>query len=144
MSDHHEEPVDLNLLEEMGYEQRDINPGQLTKYLGLFFGISTLVMFVGLGFMAMVAKDFVGEKPKESFAPRLREPVAPAPKLQSNATALADQIEFVKSQRESISTYAWTDRKTRHVRIPIDEAMKKVLAQGLPARANPHAKEEAE
>ena len=143
MSDHDEEPIDMNLLEEMGYEQRDINPGQLTKYLGLFFTISVLVMFVGLGFMAVFAKDMT-HIPTERYQDRVRKPELPAPLLQSNATELVDMREFVKAQREAISTYAWTDRKTNHVRIPVEDALQKVVAQGLPARGNPHPKEEDE
>jgi len=143
MSDHHEEPIDMNLLEEMGYEQRDINPGQLTKYLGLFFTISVLVMFVGLGFMVVFAKDMT-RVPTERYVERVRKPESPAPLIQSNATMLMDMREFVKAQRESETTYAWTDRKTNHVRIPIEEALQQVLAKGLPARANPHPKEESE
>lgn len=133
MSEHHHEPVDPNLLEEMGYEQSDVNFGNLSKSVVIFFVASTLIMIAGIVALWLWAPNMTFGAPQEKMADRPNKPTPDVPLVQSNATALVDQVEFQTKQREAMTTYAWTDRKSGHVRVPIDEAMKKVIAKGLPA-----------
>ena len=137
MSEHQSEPIDLNLLEEMGYERSDVNVGTLSKSAIVFFIASTLIMVAGLVSMWILAPTMTFGPSKEKVAERSRKPGSDQPLLQSNATALTDMREFMAKQKTATTTYSWSDRKKGYVRIPIDEAMKKVAAQGLPTRANP-------
>ena len=134
MHDHKDEPIDINLLEEMGYERSDVKMGVLSKSIAGFFLASTVVMAVGVFCMWVAAPNMTFKAPKEKTQERRRMPEPNAPLIQSGATALKDMHELIKEQREQQSTYAWTDRKSGHVRVPIDVAMKAVLDKGLPSR----------
>lgn len=142
MSNHNEQPVDTNLLEEMGYEHADVNMSSTRSSIVIFFVVSTVLMFAGMAAMAFFAPKMMNNSspPPE----RTRKPGAEQPLIQGNATALMDMREFMASQGNATSTYGWTDRKSGHVRIPVEEAMKKTLEKGLPTRANPVDPKESE
>lgn len=141
MHDHDETPIDANLLEEMGYERRDINIGTINKSITSFMIAATVIMFVGLACMWIAAPKMVSFKQDERTAPRKRVPADPNPLIQSNVTAHQDYLELVREQRTALTTYGWTDRKKGFVHQPVDQAMKDVLASGLPVRANPRVPE---
>ena len=143
MSDHHSpEPTDPNLLEELGYERTDVNAATLSKSAIAFFVASTVIMVFGLGSMWLIAPKLTFGPPKEKLQDRARKPGTEQPLIQSNATALVDMREFMAKQKSSTTAYEWTDRKRGFVRIPIDEAMKRVIAEGLPVRSNPARSED--
>lgn len=145
MHDHHEEEIDINLLEEMGYEQRDIDAERISKSVFAFFVVSTVIMICGLLTMKLVAPpELTGAKPVDKLKTRPRQPGPDMPLIQSNATALQDQHDFIKSQREELTTFAWTDRKKGYVRMPVEDALKKVVAEGLPTRKNPASPQEVQ
>ena len=138
MSDHKSpEPVDTNLLEDMGYERADVNVRTLSKSAIVFFVASALVMAAGLWTMWFIAPQLTSSGVKEKIQDRVRKPGSEQPLVQSGATALVDMHEFMANEKKSTTTYEWTDRKKGFVRIPIDEAMKKVATAGLPVRSNP-------
>lgn len=137
MSDHAHEPVDTNILEEMGYERSDVNVGTLSKSTVGFFIASTAVMLVAVGAMWVIAPRMTFGPPKEKLEERIRKPGPEQPLIQSNATTLMDMREFMAKQQTLISTYDWTDRKKGYVRIPVEDALKRVAQQGLPTRAFP-------
>lgn len=58
--------------------------------------------------------------------------VPPEPRLQTNPRE--DLRQMRDQEHQILSTYGWVDKNAGVVRIPIDEAMKRVLQQGLPAR----------
>lgn len=135
MHDHKDEPIDINLLEEMGYERSDVKMGVLSKSIVGFFVASTIIMLAGVVCMWIAAPMMTFQAPKDKTAERRRMPAPDVPLVQSNATALKDMHDLIQEQRAQQSTYAWTDRKSGHVRVPIDVAMKSVLEKGLPSRA---------
>jgi hypothetical protein len=133
MHDHAKEPVDKNLLEEMGYEPTDIKSNTLPRTTVIFFvfvivsfGLSWLFMYVVSPDMAIV--------PKASDLERKRVPPPEAPLIQSSMTAKRDMVELAREDKEKATTFAWTDRKNGKARVPIDQAMSEVLAEGLPER----------
>ena len=138
MSDHETPEQDnSNLLDEMGYERADVHVGMLSKSTIVFFVASTVIMVAGLGSMWLIAPKMTFGPPKEKLEDRIRKPGPEQPLIQSNATTLADMREFMAQQKTAVSTYDWTDRKNGFVRVPVEEAMKKVAATGLPTRKNP-------
>lgn len=142
MSNHNEQPVDTNLLEEMGYEHADVNIGSTRSSMIAFFVFSTALMFAGMWAMAFFAPKMMNN---DSAPPeRVRKPGPEQPLIQGNATALQDMKQFLAKQIEDTTTYGWTDRKSGYVRIPVEEAMKKTLAKGLPTRPNPVDPKEGE
>lgn len=47
-------------------------------------------------------------------------------------TPVNDMAELLRQERLTLSTYGWADRDRQSVRIPIEQAMKAVVARGLP------------
>jgi hypothetical protein len=58
--------------------------------------------------------------------------VPPEPRLQTNPRQ--DLSDLRAREDETLGTYGWVDKNAGVVRIPIDEAIKKTLERGLPAR----------
>jgi hypothetical protein len=56
----------------------------------------------------------------------------PVPRLQTNEPA--SLLKFRAIEAEKLETYGWIDQKAGVARIPLDEAKKKLLEHGLPAR----------
>jgi hypothetical protein len=58
---------------------------------------------------------------------------APQPQLLTNEPAALRQLR--RSEDQQLYGYGWVDEKTGVARMPIDEAKKRILERGLPARA---------
>jgi len=56
----------------------------------------------------------------------------PEPRLQ--VTPRQDLEAYLEAQQELLTGYHWVDKEAGTVRIPIDVAMSRVVAQGLPSR----------
>jgi hypothetical protein len=64
---------------------------------------------------------FVKEAPKQSKLPELQE------------NPHKDLERLRESERQTLNSYGWVDREKGVVRVPIEEAMKRVVEKGLPA-----------
>lgn len=64
---------------------------------------------------------FVKEAAKQSNLPALQE------------DPYKDLERLRESERQTLNSYGWVDREKGIVRVPIEEAMKRVLEKGLPA-----------
>lgn len=111
-----------------GYEVRDANPRAL-----LTFGTVLIVALVIVHFGMMgVYKLFVTEK----------EP----PEVVAGARSPGDVYDVLHALRESekatLTTYGWVDRKAGTVRIPIDRAMDLVAERGVPHGKGPRTEAE--
>jgi hypothetical protein len=58
----------------------------------------------------------------------------PEPRLQTNPRQ--DLLDLRAAEETTLTTYGWVDKNAGIARIPIDEAMKRVVEKGLPARAS--------
>jgi hypothetical protein len=116
-----------------GYEHTDAHVWTIVKF-GLWLAASAVVIHIGLGFMYRM----LIEQSKDLSAPRYplavsREPMQPpAPRLQQFPRN--EIYEFRLQEDARLHGYGWVDKNAGIVHIPIEEAMKRVLAQGLPAR----------
>lgn len=63
---------------------------------------------------------FVKEAPKQSTLPALQE------------DPHKDLERLRESERQTLNSYGWVDREKGIVRVPIEEAMKRVMEKGLP------------
>jgi len=88
--------------------------------------VAIWLLFVGFGRLtAGATREYPvisEERPQSPPGPRLQE------KPREDMKALRKQEE------NFLTTYGWVDKATGNVRIPIDEAMKRVLLMRLPAR----------
>ncbi|HWG59691.1 MAG TPA: hypothetical protein VN661_11650 [Candidatus Acidoferrales bacterium] len=114
-----------------GYEKRDAN----IKALFIFAVIMAAVIVITLVAMKYMF-HFVSQveplgPPAAPYVSNARV-TPPPPQLQ--ARPHLDLKDFCADQEKQINTYAWVDKQSGIVRIPVDEAMKLVLKDGLPAR----------
>ena len=117
-----------------GYEHTDASVWTIAKF-GLWLAIAAVIIHIGLGFMY----SMLIEQSKDLSAPRFplaanREAALPAaPRLQQFPRN--DIYEFRLKEEAELHGYGWIDKNAGVVRIPIEDAMRRVLEQGLPARA---------
>src|SRR3954453_1039838 len=112
--------IELRENENTAYEKSDWRLG----YIGLVF-LGTFVMLVIAPFVLMWA--FPNSLPDQ----RRNLTIAPPPQRQPVAPSL-DRMQYVAEQKLKLDTYYWIDRDRGIVHIPIEEAMKRVAAHGIP------------
>ena len=105
----------------------------------LAFGVGLIVLgvfislAVGVLFKYLDSREARQAAPQYPLAATQGNRVPPEPRLQTNPRQ--DLADLRAREAETLSTYGWVDRNAGVVRIPIDEAIKKTLERGLPARA---------
>ncbi len=116
---------------EVGHETRDINARIVAG-----FGASLIVAAILIHLMVWLVFDTFGGLNARGF-PReyplvqtseVRLP--PAPRLQDKPRE--DLKDLRKHEDELLNSYTWINQATGAVRIPIGEAMKRVVQQGFP------------
>jgi len=115
-------------------EPDDIHIGAIAK----FIVVLTIVTLVVHGYVWMLMGNMTtmkGEKDVINFPLALEqgERLPPEPRLQTRPKE--DLAATRERDRAKLEGYSWVDKNAGTVRIPIEEAMKKVLAQGIPVRA---------
>ena len=120
-----------------GYEVRDVNARGVTLLalgLAIAVGVALLLMLALFGWLA--ARSSQGERPLVSLAGPA-DALPPEPRLQSDP---ARDLATMRAQEQALlDGYAWVDRDAGIASMPIREAMKLVVARGLPAREVPGA-----
>src|SRR6185369_810247 len=150
MTDHHANE-DLSHGVGVGHESSDVNIGPVVWFV---IGLTVVTVIVGL-LMAGLFSTLGSREQRSSESPSAlageRQKLPPEPRLQL-APSTVEQLEGskppnlkddhplqeMKRQREEedrkLNGYGWVDEKAGVVRIPIDEAKKRLLEKGIPAR----------
>jgi hypothetical protein len=120
------------------YEKTDIDVGAVVK-IGLVILAVTLVTAAALVPIIGVLKGRAekNDPPAAPIAGFASDRQAPEPRLQREP--FGDWRTMKKQQDELLSTYGWVDESKGVAHIPIEEAMKRLAGQGLPARPAPGA-----
>ena len=120
------------------YEKTDIDIGLVAK-LGLAIVAVTVVTAVALVPIIGIlkARSEKHDPPAAPIAGFAADRQAPEPRLQREP--FGDWRTMKKQQDELLATYGWVDESKGVARIPIEEAMKRLAGQGLPARPAPAA-----
>lgn len=115
------------------YEKTDADLSAVTK---VGAGIAVLATVVALalvpilrGMIKYQEKGDVAPPPIPGFEPGRQ---APEPRLQGEP--FADWIALKARQESLLTSYGWVDEPNGVAHIPIDQAMKLLVARGLPAR----------
>jgi len=131
-----EDPKELEQVIQQGYDHREIDFSKVGKWTGAgTVGLVVFSLLVTWG--ALKAYDAVVAK---SPNPALREnamvrtDLPPAPLLQSNVTAKKDIENLRRAEEEHLHTSKPVPGKPGYVSIPIEVAMEKLAAQGLPVQ----------
>ena len=119
--------------EDVAHEYSDVNVRSLLVFcLGL-------VVICGVVAAAMYGLLVVFEKQAVQNDPVMSPLAIPAGQLPPEPRLLTDEplnLQTVKTgERNVLEGYGWVDQQNGVARIPIDEAKKRLLQQGLPVRA---------
>jgi hypothetical protein len=121
---------------EVHHEQSDVNIVGI-----LLFGVCLLAagviisLIVGGLFHYLDVREARQASPEYPLAAAQENRLPPEPRLQTHPRQ--DLADLRAREDQTLSSYSWVDRNAGIVRIPIDEAIKKTLERGLPARAEP-------
>jgi hypothetical protein len=128
---------------EVGFEKEDVNATALIKFL-LWLVVATIAIVLLLWglYYVFVAQEAARQPPPPIMKPTDAQMAPPRPLLQVQPEPPADQVTRFASQNLAafraeedvlLHTYGWVDKELGRVHIPIDEAMRRVAAQGLPS-----------
>jgi hypothetical protein len=124
------EPVSQDSLQR-GYEARDL-PVRPFLYVsaGFIAGLVLVCLLLGL-FFHLLLHVFPHRQSGASLVEKVRD--FPVPELQTDPGA--DYAAFLAKQTEVLNNYAWVDRQRGLVRVPVEDAMKRLLQQPPPVRS---------
>ena len=130
-----DDPEQLSEIEKLGYDPRDVPVEQTWKHaVGLFISCGVVMILAWLVmeiFDQTNGSSMVGKQDITKQA-RAVEPQDPFPKIQSNIAARDDIKNLRHEELVKTETYGWVDKGAGTVHIPVEEAMGKLLAEGLP------------
>jgi len=116
-----------------GYEPRDAAPKPV-----LITGFSLLgLMFVGLAAAIWFWQTFedLETEVRPEASPVYSRQVPRGPRLQARPDET--WLDYKKTQIEFLQSYGWVDEAEGVVHVPVELAMEKVLAEGLPSWKTP-------
>ena len=115
-------------------------PNQFDREIGwkpVFIFMAVITVFTAASFGTMwyfgvFMRDTMAQSdtPAPLVAESRDELLPPLPRLQT--TSYDDWSDMKAKMEEELSTYAWEDRAQGKVRIPVDEAMRRIAERGLP------------
>lgn len=114
-------------------ERSDVN----VKFIGgsaLGLILIIVMALVGLNRFMSRMEEASNRKAASSHFPDESQ-IPPRPRLQPDPPL--ELAEFRKSEEQKLMHYAWVDRKTQIVRIPIDRAMHLLAERGIPQPEGP-------
>ena len=115
-----------------GYETRDVALHTLVKWvIGLY-------IFIGITAAGTIPLYFLLVPKDESRAQRtgqneLRPTIGPLPEPVIQASPIHDMAEFERKQVRTSTSYGRVESEPGKVYIPIEQAMERVLSEGLPS-----------
>lgn len=115
-----------------GHERTDAPIGPLLAAAGVLVAIAVAVHLILWGVMVVFEKS--SERTDPAISPVASAQVPPAPMLQPtmkyHPTSSSQDMRTLREQNEKVlGSYGWVDREKGIVRIPIEVAMEKLLAQ---------------
>lgn len=115
----------------VAYEKRDLNAFYIAS-IGVAILVSALIIHVTVSWLY---KSFDASDAHRGRLPITlvngKRPTPPEPRLQIDPTSDLRQLRIAEDAK--LRSYGWIDRQNGIVRIPIDEAMKLIIARGLPS-----------
>ncbi len=115
------------------HETSDINiRGVFAFAAGLAVALVVVSFSVFVLFRYFSSREMHAAAPQYPLAAAEDTRIPPAPRLQTNPRR--DLELFRRNEDQILTSYGWVDKNAGVVRIPIDDAMKRVVEGGLPAR----------
>ncbi len=117
----------------VGHETSDAEIGPLLRF-AVFLTVVvavTSVLTIGL-YNYLDRRENVEKAPQYPLAEGRQRPLPPTPRLQTYP--FQDLKQYRSDERQVLDHYAWVDKSTGTVRIPVDRAIEVLAAKGLPHR----------
>lgn len=114
-----------------GHETRDasVRPIVLTgAALAIAIGLVGLIVYGVFQYLAKHPTISATSSPMSAGDPQ----IPPEPRIEEHPAIAVQELRAQEDQL--LSTYGWTDKEARVVRIPIDRAMELQLTRGFPTR----------
>jgi len=132
---HHPSAEDEYLFQPPGaaHEHSDANVWIIVKF-GLWLVISAIVISAGMGLLfGLFVKQSEETNPQFPLAVGKDERLPAGPRLQQFPAN--EFVDFRTHEEAVLKNYGWVNKEAGVVRMPIEEAMRRAVASGLPARA---------
>ena len=117
-----------------GYEHTDASVWTIAKF-GMWLIVSAVIIHIGLGFMygMLIEQATDVAAPRYPMAVSREQAVPNEPRLQQNPPT--DMYRLRLEEEKELHEYGWVDKQAGVVRIPIDEAMRRLVeTNALPSR----------
>ena len=111
-----------------GYETRDANVRGVYRFLVFLGALLVVCAVLSWGLFRYLSKQVTDTANVSPFAESRQLPLGP--QLQVNPRE--DWLKYREQQEQSLETYAWENRGSGIVRVPIERAMELLLQKGLP------------
>jgi len=102
--------------------------------IGIVVAAFLIHALVAVSYLYFNRTEFQGSQPVTLVNEKPQQ-VTKVPALQVNPDADLERLR--ESEQQILNSYGWVDQQKGVVRIPIDEAMKKVVEKGLPLAEKP-------
>jgi hypothetical protein len=114
------------------HEERDVNVWALGK-LGIALVLATIAsIFIVLGVFRFLQSQYNAHPPLGTYEVHDARQLPPEPRLVPNEPE--NLLEMRTAEDALLNGYSWTDQQHTQVKIPIDRAIDKLVAKGLPYR----------
>ena len=122
-------PVDRSPLH---HEESDIQIGPIFKFLGWLTVLGVAIQIVVWFLMGYLESQAARQQIQYPLAVGQADRLPPEPRLQTEPRQ--DLGAYDARERELLDGYQWIDKSAGVVRIPVEQAMKRVVEQGIPTR----------
>lgn len=115
---------------------RELNFKVLIGFL-VVIAVVTIAAFWGMWMMGVGLQEHLAttDPPAYPLTESADGLLPPLPRLQTES--YADWATMLETMETELASYAWADREAGKVRIPIEEAMRRVAESGLPEFPTP-------
>lgn len=151
-TDHHSgETPDVSSIKnaDVSHEHTDVRVKPILKFGVWLFVSAVAIHLLMWGLFNYLEKQEVSAEPYSSPLMKQREVLPPEPRLQLSPTSkdqaapslndhpLEDMKRLREEEQTALTNYGWVDQGAGVVRIPIEEAKKRLLERGLSTRLQP-------
>jgi hypothetical protein len=120
------DPIDPEVLRDMGYEKRDINVKSLSRSTFWIFLFCVACFAVSVPIYLSIQARNIAEPQKSKN--RIQ---SPNPLLQTNITTKLDMVQLRAREEKALNSTEWVDQSKGAVRIPISRAIDLIAERGV-------------
>ena len=138
MADNSQIPEDFPDLNDprQRHESRDVNIWAISK-VGVGLIITTIASAaIVWGLFAYLRVQYNAQPPERGIdVNAMKWP--PAPNVLYNVDEAKNQADYRSAEEQTLNGYSWVDQQHTQVKIPISQAIDKLIQKGLPVRNQP-------